>query len=136
MGYRIFMPYLDAQKGNEIYNFEESNQYSPPIPVPIDYDVNNPDEVCKSKEFKVIRYSIGTDEEFITISPSKYETWGKTYGPGSCIYPTIFHKKFRGMAGEAYKITNVEMKKRKKSKLKRTSVKEKCLSGDNTVVCF
>ncbi|GKA35086.1 zinc finger, CCHC-type containing protein [Tanacetum coccineum] len=89
-------PYLDAQEGNGIYNFEESNQYSPPIPVPIDYDVNNPDEVCKSEEFKVIRYSIGTDEEFITISPSKYDTWGKTYGSMSCIYHDLFNKKFRG----------------------------------------
>ncbi|GKA68321.1 hypothetical protein Tco_0768238, partial [Tanacetum coccineum] len=68
-------------KGNEIYNFEESKQYSPPIPVPIKYDVNNPDEVCKSEEFKVIRYSIGIDEEFITISPSIYDTWGKPKGP-------------------------------------------------------
>ncbi|GJZ67249.1 hypothetical protein Tco_0630489 [Tanacetum coccineum] len=50
------------------------------IKVTIKYDFNNPNEVCKSEEFKVIRYSIGTDEEFITISPSKYDTWGKTYG--------------------------------------------------------
>ncbi|GJT97542.1 hypothetical protein Tco_1093060 [Tanacetum coccineum] len=89
-------PYLDAQEGNGIYNFEESNEYSPPIPVSIKYDVDNPDEVCKSEEFKVIRYSIGTDEEFITISPSKYETWGKTYGSMSCIYHDLFNKKFRG----------------------------------------
>ncbi|GKB59603.1 hypothetical protein Tco_0915789 [Tanacetum coccineum] len=59
----------------------KSKQYSPPIPVPIKYEVNNPDEVCKSEEFKVIRYSIGTDEEFITISPSIYDTWGKPKGP-------------------------------------------------------
>ncbi|GJW89174.1 reverse transcriptase domain-containing protein [Tanacetum coccineum] len=50
----LFKPYLDAQEGNEIYNFEESNQYSPPIPVPIEYNINNPDEVRKSEEFKVI----------------------------------------------------------------------------------
>nr|GEV70320.1 putative reverse transcriptase domain-containing protein [Tanacetum cinerariifolium] len=64
--------------------------------IPIEYDVNNPNEVCKSEEFKVIRYSIGTDEEFITISPSKYNTWGKTYGSMSCIYHELFNKKFRG----------------------------------------
>ncbi|GJU28015.1 hypothetical protein Tco_1166636 [Tanacetum coccineum] len=66
------------------------------INVPIEYDVNNADEVCKSEEFKVIRYSIGPDEEFITISPSKYDTWEKTYGFISCIYHDLFNKKFRG----------------------------------------
>ncbi|GJY96871.1 hypothetical protein Tco_0513781 [Tanacetum coccineum] len=40
----FFKPYLDAQEGNRIYNFEESNQYPPPTPAPIEYDVNNPDE--------------------------------------------------------------------------------------------
>ncbi|GJY17521.1 hypothetical protein Tco_0389012 [Tanacetum coccineum] len=87
---------LYAQEGNGIYNFKESNQYSPPIPVPIEYDINNPVEVSKFKEFKVIRYSIGTDEEFITISPSKYDTWGKTYGSMPYIYHDVFNKKFRG----------------------------------------
>ncbi|GJU70115.1 hypothetical protein Tco_1256374 [Tanacetum coccineum] len=40
----FFKTYLDAQKGNGIYNFEERSQYSPPKPVPIEYDINNPDE--------------------------------------------------------------------------------------------
>ncbi|GJT16472.1 hypothetical protein Tco_0875178 [Tanacetum coccineum] len=66
----------DAQEGNGIYNFEESNHYSPQIHVPTEYDIINPDELCKSKEFKVIRDSVGTDEEFITISPSTCNTWG------------------------------------------------------------
>ncbi|GJX20871.1 hypothetical protein Tco_0223548 [Tanacetum coccineum] len=64
----FFKPYLDAQEGNEIYNFEESNEYSPQIPVPTECDVSNPDKLCKSKEFRIIRYSMGSDEEYITIS--------------------------------------------------------------------
>ncbi|GKC75743.1 hypothetical protein Tco_1126517 [Tanacetum coccineum] len=50
----FFKPYLDAQEGNEIYNFEESNEYSPQMPVPTKCDVSNPDELCKSEEFRVI----------------------------------------------------------------------------------
>ncbi|GKB77212.1 hypothetical protein Tco_0944107 [Tanacetum coccineum] len=56
---------------------KESNQYSPQIPVPAECDIRNPNELCKSKEFTVVRYSIGSDEEFITLSPSKYDTWEK-----------------------------------------------------------
>ncbi|GJY44310.1 homeodomain-like protein [Tanacetum coccineum] len=70
-------PYFDAQEGDGIYNFEESNEYSPQKLVLTKYDVSNPDELCKSEEFRVIRYSIGSDEEFITISPSKCDAWGK-----------------------------------------------------------
>ncbi|GJS38358.1 hypothetical protein Tco_0563401 [Tanacetum coccineum] len=76
----FFKPYLDAQEGNRIYNFEESNQYSPQIPVPAECDIRNPNELCKSEEFTVVRYSIGSDEEFITLGPSKYDTWEKTHG--------------------------------------------------------
>ncbi|GJY53250.1 hypothetical protein Tco_0444914 [Tanacetum coccineum] len=37
-------------------------------------DIRDPNDLCKSEEFTVIRYSIGSDEEFITLSPSKYDT--------------------------------------------------------------
>ncbi|GJX16859.1 hypothetical protein Tco_0217691 [Tanacetum coccineum] len=55
----FFKPYLDAQEGNGIYNFEESNEYSPQIPIPTKSDFSNRDELCNTKEFSVIRYSIG-----------------------------------------------------------------------------
>ncbi|GJT97080.1 hypothetical protein Tco_1092598 [Tanacetum coccineum] len=48
-----FKPYLDAQEGNRIYNFEERNQYSPPKPVPIEYDINNPDEDLPVKKLTI-----------------------------------------------------------------------------------
>ncbi|GJV83202.1 hypothetical protein Tco_1523100 [Tanacetum coccineum] len=47
-------PYLDAQEGNGIYNFKESNQYSPQIPVPAEYNTRDLNELCKSEEFTVI----------------------------------------------------------------------------------
>ncbi|GJY34647.1 hypothetical protein Tco_0419116 [Tanacetum coccineum] len=37
----FFKPYLDAHEGNGIYNFEESNDYSPQIPIPTKSDVRN-----------------------------------------------------------------------------------------------
>ncbi|GJS99179.1 hypothetical protein Tco_0820349 [Tanacetum coccineum] len=42
---------VNNPEGNGIYNFEESNPYSTPIPVPIEYDVNNPDELTKRHAF-------------------------------------------------------------------------------------
>ncbi|GKA35684.1 hypothetical protein Tco_0722175 [Tanacetum coccineum] len=51
---------------------------------------------CKSKEFTIVRYSIGTDEEFITLSPGKYNASGKTHGNVSSIYHDLFNKKFCG----------------------------------------
>ncbi|GJT88866.1 hypothetical protein Tco_1070583 [Tanacetum coccineum] len=78
---------LNAQEGNRIYNFEESNQYSPQIPVPAECDIKDPNELCKSEEFMVVRYSIGSDEEFITLSPSKYDTWEKPMG--ACLASTM-----------------------------------------------
>ncbi|GJW56047.1 hypothetical protein Tco_0102778 [Tanacetum coccineum] len=88
----FFKPYLDAQEGNGFYNFEESNEYSPQIPIPMKSDFSNRDELCNSKEFSVVRYSIGSDEEYITISPSKCDTWGKTHGTMSSIYHDLFNK--------------------------------------------
>ncbi|GJZ65331.1 hypothetical protein Tco_0622027 [Tanacetum coccineum] len=92
----FFKPYLDAQEGNGIYNFEESNQHFPQIPVHVEVNFGTPNELCKSKEFTIVRYSIGIDEEFITVSPSNYNAWGKTHGSISSIYHELFNKKFRG----------------------------------------
>ncbi|GJZ85879.1 hypothetical protein Tco_0651218 [Tanacetum coccineum] len=50
----FFKPYLDAQEGNGIYNFEESNQHFPQIPVSAEVNFGNPNELCKSEEFMII----------------------------------------------------------------------------------
>ncbi|GJS91279.1 hypothetical protein Tco_0773915 [Tanacetum coccineum] len=86
----------ECDKLNEIYNFEESNKDFSPIPIPTHSDISNLDELCKSKEFMVVRYSIGSNEEFITVSPSKCNTWGKPHGTMSCIYHDLFNKKDHG----------------------------------------
>ncbi|GJX57306.1 hypothetical protein Tco_0287203 [Tanacetum coccineum] len=92
----FFKPYLDTQEGNEIYNFEESNQHFPQIPVHAEVNFGNPNELCKFEEFTIIRYLIGVNEEFITLSPGNYNAWEKTHGSISSIYHDLFNKKFRG----------------------------------------
>ncbi|GKB05417.1 hypothetical protein Tco_0833612 [Tanacetum coccineum] len=92
----FFKPYLDAQEGNGIYNFEESNLHFPQIPIPAKVIFGNPNELCKAEEFTIVRYSIGINKEFITLSPGNYNAWGKTHGSISSIYHDLFNKKFHG----------------------------------------
>nr|GFA88174.1 hypothetical protein [Tanacetum cinerariifolium] len=56
----------------------------------------DPDKLCRNKEFTVIRYSIGTCEEFVTISPSKVSNVERTPGSMSCIYHELYSRKDRG----------------------------------------
>ncbi|GJZ02136.1 hypothetical protein Tco_0520097 [Tanacetum coccineum] len=63
----FFKPYLDAQEGNGIYNFEESNQYFPQIPIPAECDIRDPNELCKFEEFMVVRYSIPPIQANMTL---------------------------------------------------------------------
>ncbi|GJX16704.1 hypothetical protein Tco_0217536 [Tanacetum coccineum] len=77
----FFKPYLDAQEGNGIYNFEESNEYYPQIHVPTEYDISNPDELCKSKEFRVIRYSMGSDKNTLPSVQANMTLGKKPMGP-------------------------------------------------------
>ncbi|GJX04029.1 hypothetical protein Tco_0189945 [Tanacetum coccineum] len=66
------------------------------IPILARRDIDNPDELGKTKEFTVIRHLIGNDEEFITVGPSKINTIERTPGSMSCIYHELFNRKDRG----------------------------------------
>ncbi|GJV87446.1 hypothetical protein Tco_1531384 [Tanacetum coccineum] len=90
----FYKPYLDAQEANDIY--EVINREYSPIPIPARRDINNPDELCRTEEFTVVRHSIGNDEEFVTIGPSKINTVERTPGSMSCIYHELFNRKDRG----------------------------------------
>nr|GEX44864.1 hypothetical protein [Tanacetum cinerariifolium] len=61
----FFKTYLDAQDGKDIYKLIERD-YSP-IPIPAHRDISNLDELCKTEEFTVVRYSMGSCEEFSTV---------------------------------------------------------------------
>ncbi|GJZ98845.1 hypothetical protein Tco_0671298 [Tanacetum coccineum] len=50
----FFKPCLDAQEGNGIYNFEESNLHFPQIPIPAKVNFGNPNELCKTEEFTIV----------------------------------------------------------------------------------
>ncbi|GJY90042.1 hypothetical protein Tco_0505238 [Tanacetum coccineum] len=77
--------------GKDIYKIIDRD-YSP-IPIPAHHDISNPNELCQTEEFTVVRYSIGSCEEFITVGPSKISTVEKTPGSMSCIYHELFKKK-------------------------------------------
>ncbi|GJY84510.1 hypothetical protein Tco_0497886 [Tanacetum coccineum] len=87
----FFKPYLDAQDGKDIYEIIYRD-YSP-ILIPAHHDISNPDELCQTKEFIVVRYSIGSFEEYITVGPSKISSVEKTPVSMSCIYHELFNKK-------------------------------------------
>ncbi|GJS44374.1 hypothetical protein Tco_0569417 [Tanacetum coccineum] len=70
-------------------------EYSP-IPIPAHRDIDNPNELCRTEEFTVVRHSIGNDEEFVTVGPSKINNVERTPGSMSCIYHELFNRKDRG----------------------------------------
>ncbi|GJV02399.1 hypothetical protein Tco_1335968, partial [Tanacetum coccineum] len=90
----FYKPYLDAQEAKDIY--EVINREYSPIPTPTHHDIGNPDDLCKTEEFTVMRHSIGDDEEFVTVGPSKINTVERTPGSMSCIYHELLNRKDRG----------------------------------------
>ncbi|GJW80904.1 hypothetical protein Tco_0144879 [Tanacetum coccineum] len=75
----FYKPYLDAQEAKDIYKVI-NREYSP-VPIPAHRDINNPNELCRTEEFTIIRNSIGNDEEFVTVGRSNIKTVERT--PGS-----------------------------------------------------
>ncbi|GJS08813.1 hypothetical protein Tco_0365609 [Tanacetum coccineum] len=90
----FYKPYLDAQEAKDIY--EVINREYSSIPIPARRDIDNPDELCRTKEFTVVRHSIGNDEEFVTVGPSKINTVERTPGSMSCIYHELLNRKDHG----------------------------------------
>ncbi|GJV80535.1 hypothetical protein Tco_1516405 [Tanacetum coccineum] len=90
----FYKPYLDAQEAKDIYGVI-NREYSP-IPIPAHLDIDNPNKLCRTKEFTVVRHSIGNDEEYITVGPSKINNVERTPGSMSCIYHELFNRKDRG----------------------------------------
>ncbi|GKA64549.1 hypothetical protein Tco_0764256 [Tanacetum coccineum] len=76
----FYKPYLDTREAKDIYKVI-NREYSP-IPIPACCDIDNLDE-----------NSIGNDEEFITVGPSKVSTVERTPGSMSCIYHKLFNIK-------------------------------------------
>nr|GEV91979.1 hypothetical protein [Tanacetum cinerariifolium] len=89
-----YKPYLDAQDAKDIYEVID-REYSP-IPIPAACDINNPDKLCRTEEFTVVRHSIGDNEEFVTVSPRKVSIFERTPVSMYCIYHELFNRKDRG----------------------------------------
>ncbi|GKB37650.1 hypothetical protein Tco_0882592 [Tanacetum coccineum] len=89
-----YFEFICAQEAKDIYKVI-NREYSP-IPILARRDIDNPNELYRTEEFTVIRHSIGNDEEFVTIGPSKINTIERTPGSMSCIYHELFNRKDRG----------------------------------------
>ncbi|GKC44487.1 hypothetical protein Tco_1062209 [Tanacetum coccineum] len=50
----------------------------------------------KLEMFEVIKYSLGPEEEYVSIKEYEYDIWLRTKENASCIYEEIFHKKDKG----------------------------------------
>nr|GEV07484.1 copia protein [Tanacetum cinerariifolium] len=87
----FYKPYLDAHEANDIYEAIDKEYSS--IPIPAHRDINNPDELCQTKEFVVVQYSVKSSKEYIDVGPSKTNTVEKLLGSMSCIYRELFNKK-------------------------------------------
>ncbi|GKC46209.1 hypothetical protein Tco_1063931, partial [Tanacetum coccineum] len=87
----FYKPYLDAQEAKDIY--EVINREYSPIPIPSCRDIDNPDELCRTEEFTVVRHSIGNDEEFVTVCSRKVSNVERTPGSMSCMYHELFNRK-------------------------------------------
>ncbi|GJS55371.1 hypothetical protein Tco_0628733 [Tanacetum coccineum] len=90
----LYKPYLEAHEAKDIY--EVINREYSLMPIPARCDIDNPNELCRTEEFTVVRHSIGDDEEFVTVGPSKINTIGETPGSMSCIYHELLNRKDHG----------------------------------------
>nr|GEU41898.1 hypothetical protein [Tanacetum cinerariifolium] len=93
----FYKPYLDAYEANEIYKVID-REYSP-IPIPARRNIDNPEELYRTEGFTVVRYSIGTCQEFVTVRVRKISTVERNHGSMSCIYHELFNRKDRGWMG-------------------------------------
>ncbi|GJT71768.1 hypothetical protein Tco_1031054 [Tanacetum coccineum] len=60
---------------NKIINKECS-----PILAPARHDICDQDELCRTEEFAVVKYSVGLDKEFVAVGPSETSTVKGTHG--------------------------------------------------------
>ncbi|GJZ00740.1 hypothetical protein Tco_0518169 [Tanacetum coccineum] len=54
------------------------------------------ERVCKAEKFEVIKYSLGPNEEHITVNTCECNAWKRNEDSVSHIYQEIFQKKDKG----------------------------------------
>ncbi|GKA54813.1 hypothetical protein Tco_0753762 [Tanacetum coccineum] len=106
----FFKPYLDAQEKNDIEKRDERSQKKYKgntskleniILNKAPHSINIKDEqlnerVCKAKKFKVIKYSLGPNEEYIAINNYECNAYKRNEDSVPHIYQEIFQKKEEG----------------------------------------
>ncbi|GKF79470.1 hypothetical protein Tco_0235038, partial [Tanacetum coccineum] len=66
----FYKPYLDTQDAKDIYEIIDREYTQILIPTP--RNICNPDELCRTEEFTVVRHSIGNNEEFVMLVQAKF----------------------------------------------------------------
>ncbi|GJV38417.1 hypothetical protein Tco_1410894 [Tanacetum coccineum] len=91
------------EEGRECFDEHKMKIYGRNISELDDISVSNDEKkellnegVFKSEKFEVIRYSLGTNEEYISINTCEYATCKRTNGIMSSVYHEIFLKKDQG----------------------------------------
>ncbi|GKE98634.1 hypothetical protein Tco_0021985, partial [Tanacetum coccineum] len=96
----LFIPYFEMDKNNHNENNRDAYKSSGMdlSGAPQSKDINEqPNEgVCRVDKFKVIKYTIGGNEEFLAICTHECDSWERTVNGVSSIYHDIFRKKDEG----------------------------------------
>ncbi|GJX04553.1 hypothetical protein Tco_0190469 [Tanacetum coccineum] len=94
-------PYFEMDKNN--HNEKNKNTYKSSdmdlSGAPQSENINNeqPNEgICRVDKFKVIKYTIGDNEEFLSICTRECNSWAQTVNGVSGIYHDIFRKNDEG----------------------------------------
>ncbi|GJQ99452.1 hypothetical protein Tco_0522437 [Tanacetum coccineum] len=98
-------PYLNINNEKDKNNHNENNKDADKLSgmnlsgAPHSEKINNqqPNKgVCRVDKFKVIKYTIGDNKEFLAICTRKCDSWAQTVNGVSSIYHDIFRKKDEG----------------------------------------
>ncbi|GKD51833.1 hypothetical protein Tco_1280809 [Tanacetum coccineum] len=94
----FFKPYLDAQEKGDICLVEKEHHLKNHNSDCSDEKNNDLiyEKACKAEKFKVIKYSLGANEEYIAISTREKNAWKRNEDSVSHIYQEIFQKKDKG----------------------------------------
>ncbi|GKD25456.1 hypothetical protein Tco_1231670, partial [Tanacetum coccineum] len=94
-------PFFDPYQ-NDDDEGDKSNQMMHDSSTPENFDAPHSDNneqnegMCKVDKFEVIKYSVGNNEEFLSVRIIERNSWAHTIDGTSRIYLDIFRKKDEG----------------------------------------
>ncbi|GKE13143.1 hypothetical protein Tco_1416694 [Tanacetum coccineum] len=93
----FFKPYLITHGKSDTKKEDEQSQTKRKYSNTFNYIDEQPNKRrCKAEKFEAIQYSLGPNEEYITIRSYEYDIWERNKDNMSKIYQDIFQKKDEG----------------------------------------